>query len=34
MTLDQLRYIVVTADTGNITEAAKRLCISQPSQCH
>ena len=31
MTLDQLRYIVVTADTGNITEAAKRLFISQPS---
>lgn len=31
MTLDQLRYIAVTADTGNITEAAKRLFISQPS---
>lgn len=31
MTLDQLRYLIVTADTGNITEAAKKLFISQPS---
>ena len=31
MTLDQLRYIIVTADTGNITEAARKLFISQPS---
>ncbi|MBR3575658.1 MAG: LysR family transcriptional regulator [Lachnospiraceae bacterium] len=31
MTLKQLRYIVEVADTGNITEAAKRLYIAQPS---
>lgn len=31
MTLKQLQYIVTVADTGNITEAAKRLFISQPS---
>ena len=31
MTLKQLRYVVVVADTGNITEAAKRLYIAQPS---
>ena len=31
MTLKQLRYVTVIADTGNITEAAKRLFIAQPS---
>lgn len=31
MTLKQLHYITTAADTGNITEAAKRLYISQPS---
>lgn len=31
MTLKQLRYITVVADTGNITEAAKKLYIAQPS---
>ena len=31
MTLQQLRYIVTVAQTGNITEAAKRIFISQPS---
>lgn len=31
MTLKQLRYITVVAETGNITEAAKKLFIAQPS---
>ncbi|MCR5212909.1 MAG: LysR family transcriptional regulator [Eubacterium sp.] len=31
MTLKQLRYITLVADTGNITEAAKKLYIAQPS---
>ena len=31
MTLKQLRYAVTVADTGNMTEAAKRLFIAQPS---
>ena len=31
MTLKQLRYVVMVAQTGSITQAAKRLFISQPS---
>lgn len=31
MTLKQLRYIVTVAETGNITEASKKLFIAQPS---
>ena len=31
MTLFQLKYVVEVAKTGNITEAAKRLYLSQPS---
>ncbi|MDE5984892.1 MAG: LysR family transcriptional regulator [Eubacterium sp.] len=31
MTLQQLRYMIIAAETGSITEAAKMLYISQPS---
>lgn len=31
MTLQQLRYVTMVAATGTITEAAKKLYISQPS---
>ncbi len=31
MTLQQLKYAVTVAETGSITEAAKKLFISQPS---
>ncbi|MBO4241676.1 MAG: LysR family transcriptional regulator [Clostridiales bacterium] len=31
MTLKQLRYVVTVADTGNMTEAARRLFIARPS---
>jgi DNA-binding transcriptional LysR family regulator len=31
MTLQQLKYIATVAETGNITQAAKQLFISQPS---
>lgn len=31
MTLQQLKYVVTTAECGNITEAAEKLFISQPS---
>ncbi len=31
MTLKQLQYVVTTAETGNITEAAGKLFIAQPS---
>lgn len=31
MTVQQLKYILTTAETGSITEAAKQLFISQPS---
>ncbi len=31
MTLKQLQYVITVADTGNITEAAKKLFIAQPS---
>ena len=31
MTLQQLKYVVMVAEKGTITEAAKKLFISQPS---
>ena len=31
MTLKQLQYIVTVAEEGNITNAAKKLFIAQPS---
>ncbi|KLE14989.1 hypothetical protein AAT22_13675 [Clostridium sp. C8] len=31
MTLQYLKYMIAVAETGSITEAAKRLFISQPS---
>lgn len=31
MTLQQLKYVVTVAELGNITEAAHRLFVSQPS---
>ena len=31
MTLQQLKYVVTVAETGTITNAAKKLYISQPS---
>ena len=31
MTLQQLKYVVTTADAGTVSEAAKRLYIAQPS---
>lgn len=31
MTLQQLKYVIMVAETGTITEAANRLYISQPS---
>ena len=31
MTLQQLRYATMVAQTGTITEAAKKLYITQPS---
>ena len=31
MTLQQLKYIITVAETGNITDAAEKLFISQPS---
>lgn len=31
MTLQQLRYLIAVAETGNITQAAEHLFVSQPS---
>ena len=32
MTLKQLEYLIVVAETGSITEAARKLYIAQPSR--
>ena len=31
LSLRQLRYVVAAADAGNVSEAARRLNVSQPS---
>ena len=31
MTLQQLKYVVAVADSRNITEASRRVFVSQPS---
>ena len=31
MTIQQLKYIIAVVENGSITEAAKKLYISQPS---
>lgn len=31
MTLQQLKYVITVAETGSITEAVRKLFISQPS---
>ena len=34
MTLKQLEYVVMAAQTGNMTKAADKLFLSQPSLTH